>query len=282
MKTLLIAGGVAALLVYGCASQPSRELMDARAAYKDASNTPGAPNARQEMYDAKKALDSAEAAYQSSPGDQETVDLAYIAQRKAIAAKAIAIAVGALDEKKQAQDELAALTAQHEAASRRELASAKGELAKEKGVSESERQARVAADERTRAALDKIAGLTAKQEERGLVLTLSGSVVFKTGKSDLLPTAQQRLGDIAAALKDTDRSVVIVGHTDSVGNDEQNMALSRSRAESVRSFVVTHGVPADRVRAEGMGKTQPIADNATAEGRANNRRVEIVLENAKK
>jgi outer membrane protein OmpA-like peptidoglycan-associated protein len=112
------------------------------------------------------------------------------------------------------------------------------------------------------------------------VLTLSGSVLFATGKSTLLPTSKGRLNDVARALKEDPRSITIVGHTDSQGADEMNMKLSQARAESVRTYLTSQGVPADRVRAEGLGETQPVVDNGTAEGRANNRRVEIILENA--
>jgi outer membrane protein OmpA-like peptidoglycan-associated protein len=68
-----------------------------------------------------------------------------------------------------------------------------------------------------------------------------------------------------------------VGHTDSVGDESKNMQLSQRRADAVRDYLVMHGVPDGRVTAQGMGETQPITDNRTAESRANNRRVEIIL-----
>src|SRR6185369_14983622 len=114
-----------------------------------------------------------------------------------------------------------------------------------------------------------------------LVLTLSGSVLFASGKSVLLPMALTRLSEAAKALKEDGRSITIIGHTDSQGSDESNQKLSVARAEAVRKYFVTQGLPGDRVKAEGAGESQPIADNATPEGRANNRRVEIVLENNK-
>ena len=84
------------------------------------------------------------------------------------------------------------------------------------------------------AALEKIAGLEATKTDHGLKLTLSGSVLFVTGKSILLPAAQQRLREVAAALKDDARHVTVVGHTDSKGSDESNQKLSESRANAVR------------------------------------------------
>jgi OOP family OmpA-OmpF porin len=74
--------------------------------------------------------------------------------------------------------------------------------------------------------------------------------------------------------------IEVQGHTDAVGSAPFNLKLSQARAESVREYLVTHGVPAEELSAKGYGKTQPIADNKTAAGRAQNRRVVMsVLEN---
>jgi outer membrane protein OmpA-like peptidoglycan-associated protein len=110
------------------------------------------------------------------------------------------------------------------------------------------------------------------------VITLSGSVLFATGKSELLATASARLGEVADALADQpERGITVVGHTDAQGDDSYNLKLSERRAEAVRTYLISRGIAADRVKAVGRGKTEPIADNNSPEGRANNRRVEIVL-----
>jgi outer membrane protein OmpA-like peptidoglycan-associated protein len=108
---------------------------------------------------------------------------------------------------------------------------------------------------------------------------LSGSLLFETGKSDLLRNAQEKLSQVAKVLKEDTRQIRIVGHTDATGSDETNKELSRRRAEAVRQFLSIRGVPEDRMTIEGVGSTQPVADNKTAAGRATNRRVEIVLAN---
>jgi hypothetical protein len=72
--------------------------------------------------------------------------------------------------------------------------------------------------------------------------------------------------------------MLVVGHTDSQGSDKANDKLSAARAGAVREYLVGEGIEDDRIRSEGVGKKQPIAENTTAEGRANNRRVEIILE----
>lgn len=143
-----------------------------------------------------------------------------------------------------------------------------------------EQQARLAAEKKAaeaQAALTSLAAL--KEEARGMVITLNGSVLFRTDEATLMPGAETRLDQVADALAgSTDRNVVVEGYTDSQGADAYNIDLSQRRANAVRDYLVRRGYPADRVQARGLGKTRPIADNATAEGRANNRRVEIVLE----
>ena len=156
---------------------------------------------------------------------------------------------------------------------------------------EQERQARLQAEQRASQAeadartqteavdqLRQIQEVRVKEEARGLVLTLSGSVLFPSGSAELLSPARQRLDEVAAALKKTQNSLVIEGHSDSLGAPAVNQELSYLRAESVRRYLIDRGVDGSRIRSEGLGSEQPIASNATAEGRANNRRVEIVLQ----
>ena len=118
-----------------------------------------------------------------------------------------------------------------------------------------------------------------KEEERGLVITLSGSVLFASNKSELLPSAENKLNEVSDALMATkERKLTVEGHTDSQGTSSYNQQLSEKRAEAVRSYIISRGYPSDLIQAQGAGKTRPIADNASAEGRANNRRVEIIVE----
>ncbi len=101
--------------------------------------------------------------------------------------------------------------------------------------------------------------------------------LFRSNDAQLLPAAQTKLDEVAVALLTNGRPVSIEGYTDSKGSQSRNIDLSQRRAESVRSYLITRGLPADRVVAKGMGPDRPIADNTSAEGRANNRRVEIVV-----
>jgi outer membrane protein OmpA-like peptidoglycan-associated protein len=96
----------------------------------------------------------------------------------------------------------------------------------------------------------------------------------------LLPSAQAKLNDVAAALtkQDTESKINVEGFTDSQGDASYNQELSQRRAQTVRDYLVSRGISSDRVTAQGFGLTRPVADNASPEGRANNRRVEIVVQ----
>jgi outer membrane protein OmpA-like peptidoglycan-associated protein len=142
-----------------------------------------------------------------------------------------------------------------------------------------EQRARAAADQRAADALTALAKLAAvKEEARGRVITLSGSVLFASNQATLLPDARVRLDQVSEVLLTTrERPITVEGHTDSQGPSKHNLELSQRRADAVRDYIVQKGYQADLVQAHGIGEERPIADNASAEGRANNRRVEIVI-----
>ena len=271
----LIPFAMLPLSALACAStQPPRELIDARAAYARAAANPQVGSlAPTQLHVAKTTLDTAERSFRDDGDEPATRDLAYIAERRARYAEVQASLLTAQNEKAQAvvdsQRNLATSAQQSQA----DLKTTKSQLDQEKAR-------RQQAELRAKEALDSLARVAAiKQEDRGMVITLSGSVLFATGKWTLLPSATNRLEEVSKALKEQEgRSFTIEGHTDSVGNDASNMTLSQKRADSVREFLVSRGVPADRVRSTGVGEGRPIADNQSAEGRANNRRVEIVVE----
>ncbi|WP_085715598.1 OmpA family protein [Pseudomonas sp. B28(2017)] len=108
------------------------------------------------------------------------------------------------------------------------------------------------------------------------VITLSDDVLFAFNQSDLTPTAKSRLDALMSKFEDADVvSIKVVGHTDSVGSDVYNQALSERRASSVAEYLLSQGVAPNKVTSEGKGESQPIADNETEEGRAKNRRVDL-------
>ena len=107
-------------------------------------------------------------------------------------------------------------------------------------------------------------------------VTYAADAFFDFNKADLKPEAKAKLDDLVSKTKEINLEVIIaVGHTDSIGGDAYNDKLSVKRAESIKTYLTSKGVEANRVYTEGKGKKQPVADNKTAEGRAKNRRVEI-------
>ena len=109
------------------------------------------------------------------------------------------------------------------------------------------------------------------------VLVLN-NVRFEFDRSDLLPDSRTLLEQVAASLKDQpELKIEVAGHTDSMGSDAYNLALSDRRAASVRSYLVKQGVPTANIYSKGYGERVPVATNNTDEGRALNRRVEIHL-----
>jgi OOP family OmpA-OmpF porin len=107
-------------------------------------------------------------------------------------------------------------------------------------------------------------------------VTFAADALFDFDKSVIRPDAQAKLDDLVSKLAGVNLEVIVaVGHTDSIGTHEYNMALSQRRANAVKQYLVSKGIEANRIYTEGKGKTQPVADNRTAEGRQKNRRVEI-------
>jgi outer membrane protein OmpA-like peptidoglycan-associated protein len=124
----------------------------------------------------------------------------------------------------------------------------------------------------------QLADLEARQTDRGLVVTL-GDVLFEVDRSELKPGAARNLDKLVAALTDHPQTrVEIEGHTDSTGSPEYNLGLSERRANAVRAYLIGGGIDPARLSARGLGLDFPVATNATAEGRQQNRRVEIVIE----
>ena len=137
------------------------------------------------------------------------------------------------------------------------------------------KQSVVALREKLRAQLNAV--LQTQETARGLIVTV-GDVLFDSGRYTLKQNAQISLAKISAILVQyPDLHLQIEGHTDSVGGDDYNQKLSENRAKATQDFLVKQGVSAANITATGYGKANPVADNGTASGRAQNRRVEMVV-----
>ena len=121
-------------------------------------------------------------------------------------------------------------------------------------------------------------GVGVARQGDNLVLRMPSDVTFASNQSSINPRFNATLDDVAAVLNRYDQSVIdIIGHADSDGADDYNLNLSRQRASSVAQYLVSRNVLADRLYVDGRGESMPIASNATVDGKAQNRRVEILI-----
>ncbi len=271
-----------------CATAPPpKELVDAREAYRHAEAGAASKMVPAELHVARESLDAAERSFADSPGSWDTIDSAYIALRKSQQAEALGNAAVAVQNKEAAdkearreQQDLLRSTEGALAKERTSLARERESLAKEKEVTAAERAARVAAEKKAQDAMDALAkNLAVRSEARGTVITLSGGVLFATGRATLLVGAQAQLNQVADALKtQAEHHFSVEGHTDNQGTDRINDQLSTRRANAVRDYLVVRGVSPAAITATGFGSSKPVGDNQTAEGRAMNRRVEIIVD----
>ena len=117
-----------------------------------------------------------------------------------------------------------------------------------------------------------------KEQSGGYVITIPNGALFAEGESVLLASSQPFMGKVASSLLGAkDRDMVVTGHSDSSGDQNDDIDLSRQRAEAVRTFLVAQGYPAARIRAQGIGQDRPVSNNGSAKGRAQNRRMEITV-----
>lgn len=113
---------------------------------------------------------------------------------------------------------------------------------------------------------------------QAIKVTFDNGILFPTNKSELSPSSREALTKFAASLKNSpDTDVTIYGHTDNTGTRSVNERISKERADAVANFLVGQGINRSRITTEGLAYDQPVADNSTASGRAQNRRVEVYI-----
>jgi outer membrane protein OmpA-like peptidoglycan-associated protein len=245
------------------------------------------------LADAGKALGAAEQAWCANKKEH----FGYIAEKKSRIAVAVAegkVAEREIDRLNQETAELMAeKCAQELRLSRKEAeqakswAAAEAEKAKEarREAEQARSVARAEAEkaERIKAEADQLmkelSDLQAKQTERGILIRMT-DVLFETGKSNLSLEVMRSVDKLTEFLeKHPNRYVLIEGHTDSIGGDELNLALSQKRADAVKERLVAKGVAEKRTTTRGYGKKYPLASNETPAGRQQNRRVEVIILN---
>jgi outer membrane protein OmpA-like peptidoglycan-associated protein len=257
IKVSVLAASVAVLSACG-SLQKNQALLDAEASYNAAKqNETVLRYAGPELQRANKALESAAVA----ASEEDMSSLAYVAKVRTDTALAIA-------DRKAASEKL------------KTLGKTKDQILL--SAREAQLEAREAELQRTQADAEslrrELLALQAVKTERGMVMTL-GDVLFATAKAELQPGAASTIERLANFLGEyPEKTVLIEGFTDSTGSADFNQGLSERRALSVRQALLNAGVSSDRISTEGFGMSRPVADNATAEGRQRNRRVEIVIQ----
>jgi outer membrane protein OmpA-like peptidoglycan-associated protein len=314
----LIATAVASVVLVACSATPTKPEAANNARIKLTQLQSDQELARQAPVAIKEAEDAVRAAEVPQDDREKSAHLIYIAERKVDTAQALAESrllvvqratlskereSARLDSRTQEADSarskaeaartetLAAQQEADDARSRAESArmntlAAQQEADNARSRAESAQMNTLAAQQEAAKAQQEtadlqrqIAELNAKPTERGLVVTL-GDVLFDTDKAELKSGAATNLAKLATFLNQyQDRSVLIEGHTDSVGNDDYNLGLSQRRADSVKVWLMNQGVNSGRLVTSGKGETSPVAGNDSSSGRQLNRRVEVIIEN---
>jgi outer membrane protein OmpA-like peptidoglycan-associated protein len=287
---LALAGGLFAVTA-GCGHAGiSPQLSGARAVMAEARSGSAQRLEPDEVLAAQRTLNLAEG---QEDGSVAEAHYAYLAERETRVAMADArrtmLEQGVAEDQSEYQSELERLA--HErgveldatqdalADRQRVVLQQQRDLAATDAALAVEQQARRDAEANAAAAIERLRLLaTVRVEATETIITLSGEVLFESDRAVLRPEARERLTAVAEAMRASpEQFAIVAGYTDSRGSDSHNQQLSQSRADAVRDFLLSAGVPADRLRSEGRGEASPIASNDSAEGRANNRRVEIIL-----
>jgi outer membrane protein OmpA-like peptidoglycan-associated protein len=259
VKWRLIGIGLLSGVVASCAAPTANmALQDARTTVRQAESDPVAVQTGAiPLQKSRAALNSAEELWEDGE-DQEVVDhQAYMAKQYARISMQMA-------EAEKAEENIRSAEAERN----RVLLQAR------------EREAELSAADAA-VMRQRLAELQAEQTERGLVMTLS-DVLFDVDSANLKPGARLTLDRLAEFLAaEPSRRLLIEGHTDSSGSDDYNLGLSDQRARAVQTALLNRGIPPDRIEAEGLGESFPVASNDTVAGRQQNRRVEIIISDEK-
>ena len=278
MKTLpVIALTIAAAVTAACSSTPknSPAIDQARARIDGIAADPLAREAASpSIAAAEQDLKRAEQALKDREPMRTVEHYAYLANRNAeIAAEQIGErrARVAIDQGQADRDRVLL------EARTREAERAKADAERAKAAADAARSEALSASADAEKLRSELSAMQAKQTDRGMVLTL-GDVLFDTARSELKPGAIGTVERLATFMREhAAYQLLIEGHTDSRGDDEYNLQLSERRAEAVRNALTARGIDSSRVRVKALGETFPVADNESAAGRQQNRRVEVVF-----
>ncbi len=306
IPSILSLGALAAAAVLAaCASSPivPQELVSARAAVRSAESDPQVLNyASLELKRATDALNRANQASIKGETLAEISSAAYVAERRAQVAMAIAKSKSNEESMKSAEADreraradartaeaqranVRAAAARADASSARAQASQASQQAAQATQQAAQANQQAAQAQAATASIgqqnamlqQQLAELQAKSTDRGMLVTL-GDVLFEFGRAEIKPSAQGAMQKLATYLQEhPERRVLVEGYTDSVGSDSANQQLSQRRADAVATALARLGVSGARINTMGYGEEFPIANNTSDTNRALNRRVEVYI-----
>jgi outer membrane protein OmpA-like peptidoglycan-associated protein len=275
MKRYALIAAAFALAACGASIQRPESLTQAQSLYQSLQSQGADRRAEGDMIRAKGAIDTAQNAFSQAQNQEYVNGIAAVALRMtqtAEASNARALA-------QRATDSL------HDARMAKQLALAQAEGAAASARADSLRKAAEAANAQLGQAMQQLQSLVSemtniKETARGLVLSLS-DILFDVGQATIKPSAQNNIRQIASVLKQyPSHHISVEGYTDATGGDAYNLKLSEARAGAVRAALVAGGIDSTIISSHGFGKDNPVAANTTPDGRAANRRVEVVIEGA--
>jgi outer membrane protein OmpA-like peptidoglycan-associated protein len=267
----------ALVLVAGCGAsiQKPESLTQAQSLYQTLQSQGADRRAEGDMIRAKGAIDTAQSAFSQAQNQEYVNGIAAVALRMTQTAEASNSRALA----QRATDSL------HDARMAKQLEIAQAQGAAANARADSLRKAAEAANAQLGQAMQQLQSLVTemtniKETARGLVLSLS-DILFDVGQATIKPSAQKNIQQIAAVLKQyPSHHISVEGYTDATGGDAYNLKLSEARAAAVRMGLIGGGIDSTIITSHGFGKDNPVAANTTPDGRAANRRVEVIIEGA--
>jgi len=269
-QLLFCASMLAVLTACGGAPKKNLALEDARAEYLSASADENVVRyAPLELDAAKEALDEAHRGWKKGVQTSTTDHHANVATKRIDIARLIA-------ERNQADEQLESMAGERKQV---QLDLRSKEVNQKRLLLEQERVNSERARLEAASLKEQMAKLEAEKTERGMVLTL-GDVLFDVGEATLKPGAERKIDNIADFMHShSEKTVLIEGHTDSMGEEAYNLQLSEARANSVRLALVSRGIQSHRISTQGFGESLPVVSNDDRSGRQRNRRVEVIFPN---
>jgi len=272
---VLLTGALAVLGACGASIQKPESLTQAQTLYQTLQQQGADRRAEGDMIRAKGAIDTAQNAFSQAQNQEYVNGIAAVALRMTQTAEAA-------NSRAVAQRSTDSL---HEARLAKELSLSRAQGAAAQARADSLHKVAEAANAQLGQAMSQLQSLVSemtniKETARGLVLSLS-DILFDVGQATIKPSAQNNIKQIAQVLKQyPSHHISVEGYTDATGGDAYNLKLSEARAAAVRSELIVGGIDSTIISSHGFGKDNPVAANTTPDGRAANRRVEVVIEGA--